>query len=524
MLIEPVHKENLPRRETSYIFIFTVLFAYIGVVITTIFFHPLWRDEIYTWSVASASSSLPDLALRKVYDGHPDLWYVLVFMVRQWSDNPVSMQLLHAAIAILTVFLVLKYAPFARIQKVLLVFGYFYLFEYAIISRNYAPGLLMITILLTLNRDRGKHILWKALVLFLLCQTNVFGVIFTIAYVLTRVFEFAFSRDYRLNLMKQKAILAFGILLVLAGIVYSIHTIIPPPSGYYSGITHFSLSQLTLPELIRSIGTVWRAWVPLPLFQLHFWNTNIIGPDVVLAILSLALMVTAGMLFLKRPVVFVFYLTGLTGIIAFILMYYYGYLRHHGQLYILLTTSLWMGANYKEKNIRFKPVLIEKYNRWISRNAGNLFLVILIVQLHAGLFAVGVQFFVPFSAARETAHYIRKNNLDRFCMAGDQDVALQSVSGYLNSEVFYFSRNGFGTYLVYDKARSAPDETRILKMADSLSQAQGDTLLLIMNYKIGDTATFHLKPIRAFENSIVTDEIYYLYLMNRRNDTIPWIR
>ena len=524
MFIEPVHKENLPPRETGNLFIFTVLCAYIGVVVTAIFFHPLWRDEIYTWSIAGASSSLPDLALRKVYDGHPDLWYILVYFVRQLSNNPIAMQLLHAAIAIITVFLVLKYAPFTRVQKVLLVFGYFYLFEYAIISRNYAPGLLLVTILLVLDRDRGRLILWKALGLFLLCQTNVFGVIFTIAYLLARIFEFAFSKAYRITMVQQKAILAFSILLVIAGIVYSIHTMIPPPSGYYVGITHFSLSQLTLPELIRSIGTVWRAWIPLPLFQVQYWNTNIIGSDVVQALLSLALIVTAGMLFLRRPVVFVFFVTGLTGIIAFILMYYYGYMRHHGHLYILLIASLWMGANYKGNRIVFKPAFIEKYNTWIKRNAGNLFLVALIVQLHAGLFAVGVQFFVPFSEARETAQYIRENNLDRFRIAGDQDVALQTVSGYLDKEVFYFSRNAFGTYLVYDKARSAPGETRILRMADSLSRMKEDTLLLIMNYRFMDTTSLRLKPMKSFENSIVTDEIYYLYLLPVRDGNIPLTR
>jgi len=155
-----------------------------------------------------------------------------------------------------------------------------------------------------------------------------------------------------------------------------------------------------------------------------------------------------------------------------------------------------------------------RYYNWLKKNSGILFLLILLAQLFAGIYAFTVQLFVPFSAAKITAQFIRQNNLDRFLIAGDQDVALEPVSGYLNKKTFFFSRNDFGTYLVYDRKRKIPLESDVLPMADRLLQAHGDTILMVMNYPIKDTLQRNLKKIRFFENSIRYDEKYYLYLLS----------
>ncbi len=514
MFIEPIPEDQIPGSEKNRGYLFGVLFAYSVLLITGILFHPMWRDEFHTWSIAGASGSFRELMRNKAAEGHPDLWYLLVYGIRKVSDNPLSMQLMHAGFAILTVFLVLKYAPFTRLRRVLLVFGYFYLFEYAVISRNYAIGILLVTIYLALYRHRVRFLLVMALVLFLMAQTNVYGIILSMTFLATWVFEAVFSEVVRKELGLQKPTVFMGLMLVMAGIAYCIHSVIPPPTGYFAGSSHFSLSQLTLHETIRSVATLWQAWFPVPILNSEFWETNIVRDIVVQAILSLVLAWSAALLFTRRPVVFFLYITGVAGIIAFILMYYYGYIRHHGHLFILLVICLWLSAYYREGRYTNRYPVIEKFRGWLIKNTPRIFTVMLSIQLFAGVYAFTVQCFVPFSAARATAHYIRQQRLDRFLIAGDQDVALEPVLGYLKKDAFFFSRNAVSTYLVYDAVRRIPGHERVLALADSLVVAHGDTILLVMNYPLAGHPGRNLFKVGSFEKSIRYDEIYYLYLLS----------
>jgi hypothetical protein len=522
MFIRPVAEDNLPLPETNKKFIYWVLFAYIVVEITGTLFHSMWRDELHFWSLAGASSSLQDLLHRKAWDSHPDLWYIMLYAVRMVSDNPFSMQVLHSAIAITTVFLILKYAPFSKIQRGLLVFGYFFLFEYALISRNYAIGMLLITLLLILYPRRVHYLFTSALILFFLAQTNLFSTIICIAFLLTWIFEFIFSEPFRAALLRKKAILISGIILIVAGLCWAFYAAMLPGAVSHSEVSDFSLSQLTLRELIRSVATLWKAWVPIPVMGLQFWGTNFIRSNNIEAILALILMFSAGLMFLKRPVVFFYYIISLTGILGFIFLIFYGYIRHHGYLFIILVICLWLKSFYQENNRTLRSGFLEKSYGWLKKNSNRLLVILLAGQMLAGIYAFTVHLSVPFSAAKVTAQYIRAEKLDRFLIAGDQDLSLEPVIGYLDKEAFFFSRNAFSRYLVYDTARREPaSRSAVLAMADSLLKSHGDTILLVMNYMIPEDPKRNLKRIQSFVKSIRQDEIYYLYLLSpAKNDSM----
>ncbi len=515
MQIDKMSIKESAQPENNSGFIFTVLISYVALLLTGILLHPMWRDEIHFWSISGASSGLGDLLQRKEWDGHPDLWYILVYAVRSLFDNPVAMQLMHAGIALTTVFLILKYAPFPKVQRALLVFGYFFLFEYAMISRNYAIGILLITLILVLYPQRTRYIFLIALIMFLLVQTNMFSIILCMAFLLTWGFEFIFSKTFRTELLRKKATVAISIILVLAGIVYSLQTVIPPPAPNPSGVMDFSLSQLTLQELIRSVATVWKAWVPVPELTSQFWNTNMVGSDVIEAILALIMLFAAALLFIKRPVVLFLYTIGMAGIIGFIFIIFYGYLRHHGHLFLLLVICLWLKEFYQEQQLDSHPYFPEKIYQWMKRNSAHLVTFLLLIHVLAGMYAFVIQIVTPFSAGKETARYIRQEKLDRYLMAGDRDISLETVTSYLDQEAFYFGRKSFSRYLNYNpNLRHRPDESAIMMMADSLMRVNGDTILLVMNSPLTEARWVNLKRLQSFEQSIVADEVYYLYLLS----------
>jgi len=94
------------------------------------------------WSLSQHSHSLSELFYLKRYEGHPDGWYVLVFLISRLFPHPVGVQFLNLAMATAVAYLVSRYSPFARYQKALIVFGYFLFYEYSAISRDYEIGIL----------------------------------------------------------------------------------------------------------------------------------------------------------------------------------------------------------------------------------------------------------------------------------------------------------------------------------------------------------------------------------------------
>ncbi len=147
----------------------------------TAFNHEMWRDEIQAWLLARDSASFFELFAHLKYEGHPGLWHLCLMPLSRITASPVIMQVFHLLIAGVTVYLFVRYAPFNWLQKFLFCFGYFVLYEYAVIARNYALGLLLLTFFCVLFRERYKRPLWIGGILFLLAHTSVHALIVTIA-------------------------------------------------------------------------------------------------------------------------------------------------------------------------------------------------------------------------------------------------------------------------------------------------------------------------------------------------------
>src|ERR1700722_6321125 len=95
--------------------IVTAIFAAIEFFAIT--HHVLWRDETQAWEIATGSPSLWGLFPRLKFEGHPSLWFVLLYFVSQISHSPRAMQMLHWCLATATVFVLVRFSPFKFAQK-----------------------------------------------------------------------------------------------------------------------------------------------------------------------------------------------------------------------------------------------------------------------------------------------------------------------------------------------------------------------------------------------------------------------
>jgi hypothetical protein len=125
--------------------------------------------------------------------------------------------------------------------------------------------------------------------------------------------------------------------------------------------------------------------------------------------------------------------------------------------------------------------------------------------------------------------YLREQKLDSLPILGTIDFGISPFSGWLNKPIYYPEIKKEGTFIVWDSKRQVPHNFgEVIPVIDSLTQ-KNKKLLVITNYKISfsqggqqvelehDYLSDALKIdlLKRFERSMVPDENYSLYLVER---------
>ena len=354
----------------------------------TAFNHEMWRDEIQAWLLARDSASFFELFAHLKYEGHPGLWHLCLMPLSRITASPVIMQVFHLLIAGVTVYLFVRYAPFNWLQKFLFCFGYFVLYEYAVIARNYALGLLLLILFCVLFRERYKRPLWIGGILFLLAHTSVHALIVTIAisfalfceYFLMKIArlktaptEEDSSRETKTARLETAPTAAFRLgpvgalfkrapkdtrlktaltnntqvwlsfALICIGILTSVLQLKPPVDTGFAVGWKFDYETSHLFKVIKLIS---RAYLPIPKPTLHFWNSHQLETYPLFQTLQIPLcflLIFCGVvLTYKRPTALLIYLTSTLGLLAFFYVKYYGSIRHHGFLFLTFVMVAWI--------------------------------------------------------------------------------------------------------------------------------------------------------------------------------------
>jgi hypothetical protein len=490
-------------------FIAVVVGLFFCVALATALRHELWRDEMEHWLVASDSSSLSELLENRRYSAHPLLWHLCLFAVSRLTASPVAMQVFHVLVASAAVYVFVRFAPFRRYQKVLFAFGYFALYEYGVISRDYALGVLLLFCFCALFPGRRKRYLGLASVLFLLAQTNALSLIISLALVGLLVLEGVFDKELRSSLSRRKAHACISAAIVVVGVVVSLMQLMPPADSCWAGGWR---TNLDVDRAYYAVTTVWRSWVPVPALTREFWNSNIVASVVVQERLSLVLLALVALCLVGRPRALFAFVLGTGALLVFLYTRYFGYLRHHGHLYLMLVVSVWLAAHVPEW--RPRSAWLAGIVRRAGRCRNMLFSVLLVVHVGAGLFAVAMDWRYPFSASKATAAFIKERGLDTGPIVADMDNATQSVVGYLDRPVYSVMANRLSTFVVWRVPRrcwGTPEET--VEAAQALSAEQRADVLILVNYGLSELDYPALEFLAHFGGTVVVGERYWLYLV-----------
>ncbi len=97
----------MPGWKDNWHFLAVIMLVYVVIGLIGITHHEMWPDEIQSWLIASQSASLTELFDNLEYEGHPALWYLILYLPSRIWNNPFSMQILHLVISSGAVFLIL---------------------------------------------------------------------------------------------------------------------------------------------------------------------------------------------------------------------------------------------------------------------------------------------------------------------------------------------------------------------------------------------------------------------------------
>jgi hypothetical protein len=258
--------QKFTRPPGTNLLLWAAFIMYVIVVSYIIAHHEMWGDEIHSWNIAKGSASFLDLINNTRYEGHPPVWYTILWIISKFTHDLAYVQAVHLAIASMSIFLILFFSPFRLSTRLLMPFGYYFLFEYAVLSRNYAIGVLLaIGICIVIRRHfRYKLVLYYSL-LFLLSNTHLLALLLA-----------ASLHIYFLLWLKEQNKQA--VLHILWGIVIlfpALYFIFPPSDSEMN--VQFWLDKWGMRNLKGFVQSPLRAFIPVSSpSNYNFWNTQIL--------------------------------------------------------------------------------------------------------------------------------------------------------------------------------------------------------------------------------------------------------
>ena len=495
---------------------FPLTFILIGLYAA--FHHSLWRDEMQGWMVAWKSDSWIELWRNNAPSGHPILWSALVYLVKNITGSPLSMQLLHWFLGSCAIICFWRWNPFPIWQKALFTFGYFPFWEYFFICRHYVIAELIIFIFCSIYHLKEKTYIPFALCIGLLSNTQAFSWSLAFAIFMALVSDWFLHPNQRKNYIKNK---------------YWIYDIFASLSISFSLLCFGAYSLLQVKDSVKSLSAFLDFRHFLRVLGQVFGGYVLIIPDsssffdLILCGVITIILLTSTIIFINfyRPSLIFFS----SGVIFLFLFNYFIYLgigsRHYGYYFLLIISSAWLLLSNTDKQFAYS-------NQKNIFTKGNLFyfprLLTFCLTIHmvVGIHMVFNDFLLPYSSGKETAQYIETKGWQDFPIFATRDVEVTTVSGYLDREFYLPELKGFGSYAQWAK-RVSLDRTKTLDEVqvylDKFPKVNKFLLLLsskssIKNLEPGESLYFENFSVIAdskFENSFHDSERFYLYWVER---------
>lgn len=411
-----------------------VWILFVAVTLLAVCFHEPWRDEAQGFLIVR-DNTLPGLILHMRDESQFLLWFLFTWPFVRLCGLPIfGVNLLHWAVSCATAFLILRRAPFRLLTRAALIFSVVFAFEYTVIARHYALGLLLLAILLVNWRARFRAPVWFACGIALCASTNLLvwvclgGLCAAIGYEV--VARKLFTRR-----------IALAIVVAIAGFLLALAEIYNGRGGFGSSyvsrrggalIGHVQERILYAVESVSGL-----TYLPAAL-----WSVCLLA-----AVLYFAW---------KSRSALVCFLTCL--VLTFSLQLVGGFhsMRHLGFLLAGVVASCWIASSGDDRGFAFLSKLPARIQAAIPVLAGCAAAVLLAIQVAVLPFFVWCEVNYPFSHGRATARFIRENippEVPMYCFTARSNTSV--LPGLPGRRFFIFDRMEYGTYSKWGRIEGA---------------------------------------------------------------------
>lgn len=507
-------------------FVLPVLVIYGIASAVGLHFHELFLDEAHHFLVSRDSSSLRELYYNLRFDGHPRLWGVLLFLITHYvTASPAGMQVLQWLFAMAAAFVFLRYGPFLRWTKLLILAGYYLIFEYDLLSRNYAIGIWLLFLCCHLLRDPRKNAWWIGTLVFLMCNVHLFFAMASAGILLFVLVDFIERRrDTHVAddpvFRRPRAIGRFSGLvgLIAAGLLAALIQVRVPSADNANMMAVHPAGWLSRQNLSFSMNALIQGWLPIPqLGSGRFWNScwltaGHLGPVLPVVLFAALLLFPAYALRKRRPALF-FYYGSLAPLLLFFDVAEMTAARYFGMVFIFFIAAAWMTADGNRRVLA----------RWavpataLGRGWRMAWVAILIIQVLVGAYAYTEDLRRPFSQSQNAAEFLQSLRPAGFPVVVDGYTAGPMLCAYLGTKLYYLTTGGPGSFCVWrEEYFPNPRQGIAEELADRPGLRRYREFILVSNRLLGADSTlvarqgYRLTPLSSFENSIA-GENYFIY-------------
>jgi hypothetical protein len=401
-----------------------ILLFYGCLVIVGLQHHELWGDELHSWNIAKGSESISALFQNTRYEGHPPFWYVCLFAITRFTHNLIALKILQAFFTIGTTAILVFKSPFSRLQKVLILCGYYFVFEYAVLSRNYMPAVFFASCIAVLD---NKHTKIYYLLLFLLSNVHLIGLLLAISIHVAWCYEKIKS--------DRKSIISLlpGFLIFIP----SFYFIFPPQDSQMN--LDFWIERWKPQQLYFFVTVILKSLFPFPdSTNPHWWNTNILLDHDTIAFRIISFLVfifllTAIFFLLKKNRIALIILVVnlcLTGIVS--LVFPLNTARYTGFIFIGYLIAIWFALN-----------------RGQSVN-NSLVYLILMLQIPAACFAFTSDYRHEFSSAEKIKEVFKPEIIPAGSFVATDYWSLNNLSAYMDSAFYTVELHRKISFLIWN--------------------------------------------------------------------------
>jgi len=396
-----------------------------------LFNHEPWRDETHNILYPTRIEKITNVIriLQMPTEPTPPLWPLIIWSTSSFSKYFIGAALIHWAMILAALWLMMRYAPFTWYEKVLISLGYFMVYDYSIIVRNYGVGVLLVFAVLSIYPKRFEYFWGFCLLLSLLAISNLLGLMLSFFILVLTLW----------NAPPETRRSPWWLLPIVFVLISTLFII--SPKGFANAEVRESIYGIIWPSPIKAYylikGIIVQVCLSVPSSRfIGFPHTSSAYPGYSLL---MALVFTA-LIFICAPrhrTACLYFWVSTLGFMAVYLLRGFG-LRHHGYLFINLIVSLWLDGIYKNERLMFSIPWV--HDQRVVRIALAL---LLLAQVWSGVNAVLIEYRFPFSAAKAAGENLSRiltgKKPDQVLLATFQTTYTEGMLAFMDDRYEFYS-------------------------------------------------------------------------------------